>query len=247
MKYNVIKAQFIERINRFVAIVAINGVKAKAHVPNTGRLTELFVFGAICYVQKSNNPQRKTKYSLIAIEKEGRVFNIDSQGPNKILYNALINTKETNFNIPSSFTKELPDIMGSFDVLKREVTYQRSRFDLYFKDTLNNREGFIEVKGVTLEKENIASFPASPTIRGQKHLDELIDAKKKGYDSFVVFIIQFMNPIKFTPCWDIDPVFSEHLVQAQESGVHILAYDTIVKPDSMKLNRRIPIDLRRKS
>src|SRR5690606_20056265 len=157
-------------------------------------------------------PERSTKYSLIAVEKDGQVINIDSQVPNKVVYDALLEKRIT----------ELQHIQ----FLQREVSYGKSRFDLYFED--EHRKGFIEVKGVTLYQNGIAKFPDAPTVRGTKHILEMVEAVHDGYAGYIFFLIQMQGCHSFTPHAEMDPPFAEALRKAAMEGVHILAYDTFV-------------------
>lgn len=227
MKYNqILEGTFSKRVNRFIAEVHINGQVERVHVKNTGRLKELFIEGARVILEDSNNPNRKTKYSLIAVEKEGRWVNIDSQAPNKVAYEA----------VQLHQIKEIPENVQ----VKREVTFGNSRFDLYFE---GNEKGFMEVKGVTLEVDGIARFPDAPTTRGTKHIYELIKATEVGYIGMILFLIQINGCTCFKPNRDTDPNFCDALLEAKERGVKIIAYDTIVTADGMVINKPVPIDL----
>lgn len=228
MKYmNTFTAQFERRLNRFIAEVFIDGVAEQVHVKNTGRLKELLKPGVQVVLEKSDNPNRKTKYSLIAVDKEGEWVNIDSQAPNKVAYEAL------DAGLISEF--------GPLDNMKQEVTYGGSRFDVYVENKLE--KGFIEVKGVTLEKNGVAMFPDAPTSRGTKHVLELIKAREEGYSATVLFIIQMKGCHKFAPNQAMDQAFTDALVQASRAGVQILAYDSIVKKDELVLDQAVPVTL----
>lgn len=228
MKYmNSVVAQFERRLNRFIAEVLIDGVAEQVHVKNTGRLKELLKPGVQVVLEESDNPNRKTKHSLIAVDKEGEWVNIDSQAPNKVAYEALDAGGVSEFD--------------SLVKLKQEVTYGESRFDFYAEN--NEEKGFIEVKGVTLEKNGVAMFPDAPTSRGTKHVLELIKARQEGYSATVLFIIQMKGCHKFAPNQAIDQAFTEALLKASEAGVRILAYDSIVKKDELILDQAIPVTL----
>lgn len=224
MRYdNVIKGTFIKRPNRFLAHVWIDGKEEVCHVKNTGRLSELLLPGAIVYVTKNDNPKRKTKYSLIAVEKEEILYNIDSQAPNQL---ALEWVKSGQF---------LPDIT----YVKAEKTYKSSRFDLYLET--KEKKLFMEVKGVTLNQERIGMFPDAPTERGKKHVLELCEAIKDGYEAYVLFVVKF-QPVKgFTPNTVRQPDFTESLRLAKEKGVHIMAVCCHVEPDTLFIEREIPV------
>ncbi len=229
MKYTkVIEAEFLKRPNRFLAHVLINDKEEIVHVKNTGRCRELLIPGARVILEDcSDNPNRKTKYSLIAVWKEDILVNMDSQVPNKVVFDA----------INSQLVKDLEGI----ETLKREVTYGNSRFDLYFED--REKKGFIEVKGVTLEEDGLAMFPDAPTERGAKHIIEMIEAVKEGYRGIIFFLIQMKGPKLFRPNWEMDDKFSKALKLAQKNGVEILVYDSIIALDSIEIGQEVSFDL----
>lgn len=218
-----IKATFKSRPNRFIAEVEVDGKLVVAHVPNTGRCKELLVEGTTVYLMPSDNPNRKTKFSLFVVENNGALVSIHSQEANKIVYEGILNGK----------IEEL----GGYDLVEREKTVGNSRIDilLFNKNQDNNSNSsssnyhqindcYVEVKGVTLVENNIAIFPDAPTERGRKHLEELIELKEKGHRAVVFFLIQHPNGNSFKPNWKTDPDFSETLVRAQNSRVEILVY-----------------------
>lgn len=231
MKYKkIIPAVFVSRPNRFIAKVLIGGKEETVHVKNTGRCKELLQKGVTVYLSESDNPQRKTKYDLIAVEKwregkENLLVNMDSQLPNTVAAEWIRKS--------GIFSKDA--------VIKREVTYGKSRFDIYIED--GNRKAFVEVKGVTLEHSGIASFPDAPTERGTKHLNELIECKRNGYEAYILFVIQMKDIHLFTPNTDHDPLFSETLRKARSEGVKIIAVDCIVKPDEVICDKEVEIQI----
>lgn len=229
MKYNkILEGIFIKRPNRFIAQVIIDGKEEIVHVKNTGRCKELLIPGTKVILEDcSHNPNRKTKYSLIAVWKENMLVNMDSQIPNAVVFEALRENR-----IP-----ELECVVN----LKREVSYGNSRFDIYFES--GEQKGFIEVKGVTLENNSIAMFPDAPTERGAKHAMEMVEAVKEGYMGIIFFLIQMKGPKIFKLNWEMDENFSRAVKFASENGVHILAYDSIVMEDSICLDKPIEIDL----
>jgi len=203
----------LERPNRFIAYVDIDGKREVVHVKNTGRCRELLVPGATVYLEKSSVLNRKTAYDLVAVEKEAeekRLINMDSQAPNKVLEEWL--WKETLFQ----------DLV----FVRPETKYRNSRFDFYVEyGGKEKKKAFIEVKGVTLEQEGVALFPDAPSQRAVKHVEELIEAKKEGYEAYIVLVIQ-MNRIKFfLPNRETHPEFADALEKAIEAGVQVLAYD----------------------
>lgn len=227
MKYErMAKGTFLERPNRFLAYADLAGKKEIIHVKNTGRCAELLSPGAAIYVQKSDNPERKTKWDLICVEKGERLVNMDSQIPNKVVQEWI----------------EKGHLFEDVRLVKPETVYGNSRFDLYV-EAGDFRKIFIEVKGVTLEEDGVARFPDAPSERAVKHLEELCRAAKEGYETYVFFVIQMKGVRYFTPNMDTHPVFCETLKKARAAGVHILAYDCIVAPDSIQINEEVPVVL----
>lgn len=223
MKYeNIVKGRFLERPNRFTAIVEIDGREEVCHVKNTGRCRELLVRDCTVYLDKAKNPERKTKYDLVAVEKGQRLINMDSYAPN---------IAAGNF---------LPQIFPNC-IIKPEYTYGNSRFDFYIKD--NYRKILLEVKGVTLEQDGVVMFPDAPTERGLKHVNELIGCTKKGYEAYLLFVIQMDKVKYFTPNRATHPEFGEALKKASREGVKLLAYDCAVTPDSMEIKSPVCIKL----
>jgi sugar fermentation stimulation protein A len=228
LKYTSIKsATFISRPNRFISHVLVDGRDEVAHVKNTGRCREILQEGAAIILEEASNPNRKTKYSLIAAYKGDVLINIDSQVPNMVVYEA----------IKKEMLKEFHEITR----LSREVTYGNSRFDLYFES--GEQKGFIEVKGVTLEVDGIAMFPDAPTERGSKHVYEMIKAVEEGYAGFIFFLIQMKGVTHFTPNVVRDPKFAKALRLAQEKGVTILAYDALVDDAGICIGNPVPVIL----
>lgn len=231
MKYSHLeRGIFIERKNRFVAEVELKGERIGVHVPNTGRCKEIFVPGAVVYVQRSSNTARKYAYTLCAVYKGEHLIHIDSAGANRLVEEALKN----------GAVKGLEDV----EAVEREKTYGSSRFD--FRFCKGDRICYMEVKGVTLEQDGVAMFPDAPTERGARHLAELIQAKDEGYGAYVMFVIQMKGVDRFTPNVSRDPQFARNLVNAAESGVTVMAYDTMVTIDEITLDKPIPVDLPQK-
>ena len=174
MKYkNIVKGKFLERPNRFISYCEIDNNIEKVHVKNTGKCKELLIPNSVVYLEESDNPNRKTKYSLISVQKNDRLINMDSQVPNKVVYEGLKNNKII-----------LPELDEEIIYIKPEKTYENSRFDIYLET--ENKKAFIEVKGVTLEDNDIVMFPDAKTERGVKHINELIKASKDGYLSYII-------------------------------------------------------------
>ena len=211
---------FHARPNRFIAHIEIDGQMQICHVKNTGRCRELLPPGAKVWCQESTNPNRKTKYDLIAVQKGDRLINMDSQAPNIAAGEWLRSGG-----------------LGPVEQVKAETVHGDSRFDFSF--VKDGTLCFLEVKGVTLETDGVCAFPDAPTERGAKHLRGLIQAAREGYGAYVLFVIQ-MSDVKYLHPNNItDPVFAAALREAAENGVTILAMDCAVTPDTMNL--RLPV------
>lgn len=217
-------AVFRARPNRFVAQVELAGETVTCHVKNTGRCRELLVPGARVYLEESGNPNRKTKYDLIAVEKGERLINMDAQAPNQV------------FGEWARAGRFVPDLT----LLRPETKYGASRFDFYWETP--GRRGFVEVKGVTLEEDGVVRFPDAPTLRGVKHLEELIAAKEAGYEAAVCFVVQMGDVRWMEPNDRTHPEFGETLRRAARAGVQVLALDCAVQPD--RLDIAGPVEVR---
>lgn len=226
MKYKEIKkASFISRPNRFVALVSIDGRETAVHVKNTGRCRELLTPGAEVWLEKSSNPDRKYRYSLVTVKKGERMVNMDSQAPNKAVGEWLSEG----------------GLFSDVKLIRPECRYGNSRFDFYVE--YGDRKAFIEVKGVTLENDGAVSFPDAPTERGSKHLRELSSCVKDGYEAYVIFVVQMKNVLYFTANESHDPVFARTLIEARNEGVRILAYDCFVTEDEMKMGDKVEVKI----
>ena len=231
MKYNnIVEAKFLERPNRFISYCEIDNNIEKVHVKNTGKCRELLIPNCTVFLEESDNPNRKTKYSLIAVQKGDRLINMDSQVPNKVVYEALLNDKII-----------LPGLDEKITKIKPETTYENSRFDIYLET--ENKKAFIEVKGVTLEENNIVMFPDAKTERGVKHINELVKASKEGYLSYVVFVIQMSDVKYFTPNDKMHKELGDALRFAKDNGVNILAYDCFVSNDNIEIKDEVKVIL----
>lgn len=229
MKYkNIEKGSFISRRNRFIAIAEINGIKQEVHVKNTGRLGELLISGVTAYFEKSGNPDRKTAYDMVAVENtaEGyptQIVNIDSNVANDVAYEWILKS----------------GIFSDKAIIRREVKFENSRFDFFIED--REEKAFLEVKGVTLRKGNVALFPDAPTDRGIKHIKELIKAKRQGYKAYILFVIQMKGVELFTPNKATHSEFAKVLQEAENEGVEIYATDCIVSSDGIVPDRNIKV------
>lgn len=219
MKYtNIIKAKFIARPNRFIANVEVDGNELVVHVKNTGRCKELLIPGCTVYLEKADNPERKTPYDLVAVEKDGRIINIDSQAPNKVVKEWLLSR-------------------GEYDKVQPEYKFGNSRIDFYMEKA--EVRYLMEVKGCTLFIDGIGYFPDAPTERGAKHLRELTDAVKKGYNTSVAFVIQGEGITEVRPNEATDPDFAKAFYEAKATGVEIVFYLCKVTDDSLYITREI--------
>ena len=231
MQYaSVIRGQFCSRPNRFLAVVRIGGQEEIVHVKNTGRCRELLIPECTVYLSRSDNPNRKTKYDLIAVEKqrEGKpplLINLDSQIPNAAAAEWL----------------ETGSLFSANAVFRREVTHGSSRFDFSIMD--GNIQSFLEVKGVTLEQDGIALFPDAPTLRGVKHLQELTACQQAEIPAYLLLVIQMKEIRAFRPNDAMHPQFGEALRRAAAAGVTLLARDCIVTPDSITIDAPVPSQL----
>ncbi|MCL2135881.1 MAG: DNA/RNA nuclease SfsA [Candidatus Bathyarchaeota archaeon] len=222
---NVCEGIFLFRPNRFIAKVNIDGTVVIAHVKNTGRCKELLVHGAKVILQKANSSKRKTGYDLITVWKNERLINMDSQAPNKVFLEYLQSGR----------------CIEDITLIKSEAIHGNSRFDFYVETI--RRKIFIEVKGVTLEKDGVVLFPDAPTERGVKHLNELALCIGEGYEAMVVFVIQMSNVHYFTSNNKTHSAFGEALVAAEKAGVKIIAVDCMVTENSLTINNSVPIKL----
>ncbi len=236
MRYqNITKGIFLERPNRFIAYVEIDGKRETVHVKNTGRCGELLIPGTAVYVQESAQPDRKTKWDLVTVEKrcsvrngDGslterlRMVNIDSQAPNQVVKEWL----------------EAGNLIAEITKIQTECRYGDSRFDLYVE--AGERRIFIEVKGVSLEEDGRVRFPDAPSERAVKHVEELIHAVREGYEAIIFFVIQMKDVDYFTPNMDTHPEFGEVLKKAVDRGVEVMAYDCRVERDLIVLEEEVP-------
>ena len=227
MKYNeIIEANFIERPNRFIAYVDIAGIRTKVHVKNTGRCRELLRDNATVYLEKSDNPERSTAYDLVAVDKDNRLINMDSNAPNKVVGEWLA----------------AGGLYADVSLVRPETTFGNSRFDFYV-ESVSGAKAYIEVKGVTLENDNVAAFPDAPSERALKHVEELIEAHEQGYEAYLIFVVQMKNISRVEPNWRTQPAFGQVLQKARSAGVHLLAYDCLVGRDSLAIAEEVPVIL----
>ena len=221
---NMVPGVFLARPNRFIAHIEIDGKIEVCHVKNTGRCRELLPAGAKVWCQKSSNPNRKTKYDLIAVEKDSRIINMDAQAPNHLF---------AEWAKKGSFLPDMTEIRG-------EYTYGSSRLDF----CLETPRGLhlVEVKGVTLEVDGIARFPDAPTERGVKHIRELQKAVENGLEATLFFVVQMDGIRHVEPNDATHPAFGA-LREAAAAGVHVCAYDCSVTADRVEIRAPLPVIL----
>ena len=226
MQYTSIRpALFLSRPNRFIARVELDGREETVHVKNTGRCRELLVPGRTVWLEEGSNPNRKTKYDLIAVDKEGLLVNMDAQAPNRVFAEW---AKAGHF-------------ADGLTLLRSETTWGKSRFDFYWE--AGDRKGFVEVKGCTLEEDGFCRFPDAPTERGVKHLNELAACMAEGFEAAVCFVIQMEGMKSFSPNDATHPAFGDALRTAHAAGVQVLAVGCHVEPDNLQITHSIPVVL----
>ena len=223
---NILPAVFVDRPNRFIAHVELNGRLEVCHVKNTGRCRELLIPGCRVYVQHQPSPARKTAYDLIAVEKGERLLNMDANAPNRV-FNEYVRAGR---------------FLRGWSVIRPETTHGDSRFDFYLESPCHRL--FAEVKGVTLEDDGVMRFPDAPTERGVKHLEGLARCVQEGYEAWAVFVIQTEDVRWMEPNRRTHPAFADAMRQAAQAGVHLLALDCHTEPDRLEIRRPVEIRLR---
>ncbi len=231
MRYEKVQmATFLERPNRFIARCRMfDGSIQESHVPNTGRCRELLVPGCQVFLRFHDDPRRKTRHTLIAVDKNGLLINMDSQAPNRVVEEALASGA-------LSLTRQPPTL------IRREAAYQDSRFDFYLEAP--GERLYAEVKGVTLEEDGVVRFPDAPTIRGLRHIRELTAAAREGLGAAVIFVVQLAEARYFAPNDATQPEFGRALLEAREAGVRLIARRCEVTPLEITLGEEIPIRLK---
>lgn len=219
----IVPGVFRQRPNRFIAHVETSEGIQVCHVKNTGRCRELLVDGATVYLAESDNPARKTRFDLVAVEKGSLLINMDSQAPNEVA------------------GEYMPTLLPGLTLLRPETKYGNSRFDFYAE--ASGEKWFVEVKGVTLERDGLALFPDAPTVRGAKHLRELCTCIEHGYRACVLFVVQMSGVQGFSPNSETDPEFTSALIEAAQRGVRVEAVDCLVTPNSLEIRQSLPISL----
>ena len=226
MQYQFVRPAFFRsRPNRFIARVELDGQEETVHVKNTGRCRELLVPGRTVWLEEGSNPSRKTRYDLIAVDKDGLLVNMDAQAPNKVF---------GEWALAGNFVPGLT-------LLRPETSWGKSRFDFYWE--AGDRKGFVEVKGCTLEHDGFCRFPDAPTERGVKHINELVSCMADGFEAAVCFVIQMDGMKSFSPNDATHPAFGDALRAAYAAGVQVLAVGCRVEPERLEITYRIPVIL----
>ena len=226
-------ARFIVRDNRFVAQCELPTKEemVAVHVKNTGRCRELLKPGVTVALSYQGNPTRKTAYDLIAVLVGETWINIDSQVPNQLAYEGLL-----------SGELQLPGLAGPIQSVRREVTFGASRFDLVV-ETESGAQGIVEVKGMTLVNQRVGAFPDAPTLRGLKHVQELAHWSEKGYQTYVVFIVQTSEVDVATIHREMQPALATAFASGMAQQLQVVAQTCAVGPDTIKLKKAIPFEL----
>ena len=224
---SLIKGKLIKRYKRFFADIKVNKEIVVAHCPNTGSMKGLLDEGNEVFISKNDDPKRKLKYTLEIIKVKKNLVGINTHMANKIAQHGLSN----------NLVIELKDI----DNIKPEVFFNKeTRFDFLVEK--NKQKIFVEVKNVTLFRDQkIAEFPDTITSRGSKHLLTLIDATKKGYKSYILFLIQIEGIEKFKIAKDIDKEYYKNYILAKKAGVKFLAYRCKISSKEIKIEKKIKI------
>lgn len=223
----IINAQFIERPNRYLAIVNIDGKEVEAFVPNPGRMKELLIPGVEVGIRPAKKTEkRKTLFDLITVYYANQWVCIDSQVPNKFMYHLLTEGKLKEFK--------------AFTEIKKEVKYKKSRFDFFIKN--DKREAYLETKSCTLVEEGAALFPDAPTERGTRHLMELVESIEEGYEAFATIVIQRNDATVFRPNRKTDPKFADAFSYALDKGVQIYAYTSTINKGEILFHKKIEVE-----
>lgn len=224
MRYEEVQpAVFLTRPNRFIAHVLLQGQEVVCHVKNTGRCRELLRPGVQVWLEKGRGAKRKTAWDLIAVQKGGRLVNMDAQAPNR------------------AFGEWARNLEPGIVSVRPEVFFEDSRLD-FLLETERGKH-YVEVKGVTLESGGHVHFPDAPTERGVRHLHTLIRAVEQGYRATVFFVVQMGDVLDFAPNDETHPAFGQALRQAAKAGVQVRAFCCRVTPGEMEIDREIPVIL----
>lgn len=219
----------VQRYKRFLADVKLDtGEKTTAHCTNSGSMKSCLEEGAEVYMTPVDDPKRKTKFTWEMIKINGDWVGINTNIPNKLAYDAVLNG-------------EIEKLSG-YTTVKREITFGNSRFDIYAEN--GNDKIFVEVKNVTLKEGNYALFPDAVTSRGKKHLESLMQVKEQGIRAVMLYVVQRMDVHVFAPAWSIDPNYSSTLQEAYKKGVEIIPVQAKVTPEEIRIVRELPFELK---
>ncbi len=219
----------VKRYKRFFADIKIKNKIVTAHCPNSGSMIGLLSENNKVWITEAANKKRKLKYTLQIIEENGSKVGVNTHLTNKIVNDALQKNLIKNFS-------------QNIKIKSEQVFGENTRFDFFLED--GDQKSFLEVKNVTLKrKEKIAEFPDSVTSRGTKHLNELINAVKKGFNAYLLFVVQREDCNKLNIAKDIDPVYAKTLMKAVENNVKILCYDCKFSPKGIVLNDKIKFQI----
>ena len=218
---------YTRRLNRFLTLVSINSRDVMCFLPNPGRLEELLYPSVKVVLREAKGNHRKTCYDLIAVYQDNMLVSLDSRTPNRLLFEA--------------FREGCLDEFSQYSMIKLEYVYGQSRFDFLLRN--NVERCLIEAKSCTLVRHRVAVFPDAPTLRGRRHVSELVRAKREGYRACIIFIIQRTDVDAFSPNDETDPVFGAVLRQASAEGVEVYAYSSELKENEIVLRKRIRINL----
>ena len=224
-KESLLQGIFIKRYKRFFVDIKYKNKIITAHCPNTGSMMGLLSKNNVVFFSKSDDPNRKLKYTLQIIKNKNKLVGINTHLTNKIISEALKN-------------KKINDLV-KYNIIKSEVKFsERTRFDFLISN--NKEKCFVEVKNVTLSRESkVAEFPDSPTSRGAKHLNDLCLAKQNGFKAYILYLVQRNDCESFKIAADIDQNYKFILDKALKSGVKLLCYDCKLTNDEIKLNKEI--------
>ncbi len=225
MPENIVPARFLERLNRFVARVVVDGKEALVHVPSSGRMRELLTPGAAVYLRPAAGPGRRTAYTLLLVDYGGTLISVDSLLPNRLLYHAFRRRALTGFE--------------TYSEIRREVAYRDGRIDFLLAGERDRC--LVEVKSVTLVQNGEARFPDAPTQRGTRHLRELAHAVGEGCRAAVIFVVQRDDGIYFRPNDERDREFGAALRLVRRQGVEVLAWSCLVELTRVRLLKPLPV------
>ena len=224
---SLIKGKLVKRYKRFFADIKLNEETIIAHCPNTGSMMGLLDEGNEVFVSKNDDPKRKLKYTLEIIKVKKNLVGVNTHFANKIAFHGLSN----------NLVKEVKNTNN----IKPEVFFDKeTRFDFLVEK--DNQKTFVEVKNVTLSrKDKLAEFPDAVTSRGSKHLKTLIEATKKGYKTYLLFLVQIQGVTDFKIAKDIDKEYYENYKLAKKAGVKFLAYRCKISSKEIKIEKKIRI------